>query len=307
MEVLRQRNVATRITFPIIDADGDTVTAAATLDSESTNWSDGVDPGAFVDLTDEAVEIGTTGIYQVSLTAAEMNFDYVYVQVKTSTAGAKTQHILINTRFAPIVDASGQVTVGAMAANSLTATAIAADAITAAKIANGAIDAATFAAGAIDAAAIATDAIGAAEFSQAAADKVWSSATRTLTAFSTALAVSVWDVLETAILTASSIGLKVKNNLDAAITTRATPAQVKTEVVNALNVDTYAEPPQQVPPATTTLVTKIGYLYKLMRNRLTQTSTLFAVYNDDAVTIDHKATVSDDGTTYDKGELGTGP
>lgn len=57
---------------------------------------------------------------------------------------------------------------------------------------------------------------------QAGADKVWSSATRTLTAFSTALAVSVWDVLESAIATASSIGLKVKTNLDATISSRST-------------------------------------------------------------------------------------
>jgi hypothetical protein len=46
---------------------------------------------------------------------------------------------------------------------------------------------------------------------QAAADKVWASATRTLTAFSTALALSVWDVLTANILTASSIGIKLKN------------------------------------------------------------------------------------------------
>lgn len=61
---------------------------------------------------------------------------------------------------------------------------------------------------------------------QAQADKVWLSATRTLTAFSTALALSVWDVLESAILTASSIGLKVKNNLDAAITSRLASGNV---------------------------------------------------------------------------------
>ncbi len=90
---------------------------------------------------------------------------------------------------------------------------ITADLITAAVIANGAIDAATFAAGAIDAAAIAPDAIGASEFAQGAADKVWASATRTLTAFSTALAVAVWDVLESAIAVASSIGVKLKNTL----------------------------------------------------------------------------------------------
>lgn len=45
---------------------------------------------------------------------------------------------------------------------------------------------------------------------QTGADKVWASATRTLTAFSTALALSIWDVLEASIVTASSIGLKLK-------------------------------------------------------------------------------------------------
>ena len=64
------------------------------------------------------------------------------------------------------------------------------------------------------------------DITQTAADKVWSTATRTLTAFSTTLALSVWDVLESAIVTASTIGLKVKNNLDAAITTRASQATV---------------------------------------------------------------------------------
>ena len=54
-------------------------------------------------------------------------------------------------------------------------------------IAAGGITTASFAAGAIDAAAIAPDAIGASEFAQAAADKVWSSATRTLTALGTGI------------------------------------------------------------------------------------------------------------------------
>ncbi len=78
-------------------------------------------------------------------------------------------------------------------------------------LATGVIAAGSFTAGAVDAAAIATDAIGANEFAQAAADKVWSSATRTLTAFSTALALSVWDVLLANISTATSIGKKLKD------------------------------------------------------------------------------------------------
>jgi hypothetical protein len=82
---------------------------------------------------------------------------------------------------------------------------------------------------------------------------------------------------------------------------------VKTQVVAALNTDTYAEPAQGSPAATATLVTKIGFLYKAWRNKKTQTSAQYSLYNDDAATVDHKATVSDDGTTATVGELATGP
>jgi len=97
------------------------------------------------------------------------------------------------------------------------------------------------------------------------------------------------------------------SNLDATVSSRATPAQVNTEVLDVLNVDTFAEPGQEAPPATTTLVKKIGYLYKFLRNRITQTATTLSIYADDATTVDQKSTVSDNGTTYDRGEIATGP
>lgn len=56
--------------------------------------------------------------------------------------------------------------------------------------------------------------------SHSAAD-VWTSTTRTLTAFSTALAVSVWDVLTASIVTANSIGAHLLEKL-ALITTGTT-------------------------------------------------------------------------------------
>ena len=96
-------------------------------------------------------------------------------------------------------------------------------------------------------------------------------------------------------------------NLDTTVSSRASPAQVNTEVLDVLNVDTFVEPVQGAPVATTTLVNKIGYLYKFLRNKVTQTSTTLSIYNDDAVTVDHKATVSDDATTYTRGEIATGP
>ena len=86
----------------------------------------------------------------------------------------------------------------------------------------------------------------------------------------------------------------------------ATPAQVNAEVLDVLNVDTFAEPGQGAPAATISLAAKINYLYKAWRNLSTMTATEYALYNDDAATIDHKAVVSDNGTTATKGEVITG-
>ena len=84
-------------------------------------------------------------------------------------------------------------------------------------------------------------------------------------------------------------------------------AQVNAEVVDALNVDTYAEIGQEAPAATQTLRKMVAYLYKSWRNRKTQTATTRSLYNDAGAVVDQVATDSDDGTTFVKGELGTGP
>jgi len=89
--------------------------------------------------------------------------------------------------------------------------------------------------------------------------------------------------------------------------TAAMKTSVNTEVVDALNVDTYAEPGQGAPPATATLAAKINYIFKAWRNKKTQTSTQFSLFNDDAATVDQKATISDDTVTTTFGEVVTGP
>ena len=82
-----------RVTFPIYDADGDPVTAAATLDSEISK-----DGQSFVDCTNEATELGgtTPGIYFLDLTAIEMDALTVALRVQTGTAGAKTTVMVLN-------------------------------------------------------------------------------------------------------------------------------------------------------------------------------------------------------------------
>jgi len=77
--------------------------------------------------------------------------------------------------------------------------------------------------------------------------------------------------------------------------------------LGALAVDTRAEVGQETPAATQTVLKMVQYLYKAWRNRSTQTATAYSLYADDATTVDQKATVSDDGTTFDSGEKTTGP
>ena len=85
-----------------------------------------------------------------------------------------------------------------------------------------------------------------------------------------------------------------------------TTLQVNAEVLDVMNVDTHAEPGQGAPAATTSIFAKINYLYKRWRNKYTETEMTSNIYNDAGDTIDQKATLSDDGTTFTKSEYGTG-
>jgi hypothetical protein len=108
-----------RVTFPILDGNGDMVTGAAGLDSEVSK-----DAAAFADCTNEATEIGATGVYYLDITGAEMQAKTVAVQVKTSTTGAKTTFIIINPKRLPIIEtgtaqggAAGAITLDAAASD----------------------------------------------------------------------------------------------------------------------------------------------------------------------------------------------
>ncbi len=216
------------------------------------------------------------------------------------------------------VDAS----VGAMAANVLTAAAINANAITAAKIAAAAITVTQ--APNLDA-AITT------RSSHSAAD-VWGVVTRTLTAsLDPTLTAIVDGILDEAIaghIGAGTVGNLIErldliatggageltaaraallSNLDATVASRATPAQVNTEMVDALSVDTYAEPGQILPPATNSIVSKLSFLYKAWRNEKNNDGAITNLLNDAGGTVDQKQTTSEAGGTVTKGEWASGP
>ena len=83
--------------------------------------------------------------------------------------------------------------------------------------------------------------------------------------------------------------------------------EVNAEVVDALNTDTYAEPGQGAPPATATLIQKLGYLYKWTRNKQDNDGTTTNFYADDATTVDQKRATSEDAGTVTNDEIVTGP
>jgi hypothetical protein len=151
---------------------------------------------------------------------------------------------------------------------------------------------------------------------------------------------AIWDALTSAFTTAGSIGKKLadwvlgsdnkvilSNNAHTGaviptvttVTTTTTTTNltnaptagdltatmktsVKTQVTDALAVDTYAEP-SAPPAATATLKDKVGWMAALSRNKITQTATTQLLRNDgDAATIG-TSTHSDDATTHIRGKF----
>jgi hypothetical protein len=93
--------------------------------------------------------------------------------------------------------------------------------------------------------------------------------------------------------------------LEAAITAAtsplATPAQVNAQVLDVLSVDTFGEL-SSPPAATSSLKDKLVWLFMWARNKATATATERKLYADDTTTIVSTETITDDGTTFTKGE-----
>lgn len=162
---------------------------------------------------------------------------------------------------------------------------------------------------AITAAKIAANAIGASELAASAvneiADQVWNEAQADHVAVGSfgEVATEIASILAD---TGTDGVLLANDAIDEDALAASALAEINAQVVDALATDTYAEPGQGAPPATASLKDKIGYLYKAWRNKVTQTSTTLSVYDDAGAVVDQKATVSDDGSTFTRGEIGTG-
>ena len=70
--------------------------------------------------------------------------------------------------------------------------------------------------------------------------------------------------------------------------------------------DARTEPGDTAPPVNPDAMTKIDYVYKFLRNKIETTATRIHVYDDAGTNKDHSAVISDDGTTFTRGEFAAG-
>ena len=82
--------------------------------------------------------------------------------------------------------------------------------------------------------------------------------------------------------------------------------EINAEVDDVLSVDTHAEIGTETPAATQSMKKMIQFLYKAWRNKSTETSSTYTLFNDDGTTSGQESTVSDNGTTFTVTEKVTG-
>jgi len=97
---------------------------------------------------------------------------------------------------------------------------------------------------------------------------------------------------------ATSSSVSSLNNLSA--------TEVNSEVLDVLTVDTFSLSGKVAPTATPTMKEALLSVYKDWRNKKEVTATEWKLYADDGVTVDQKATISDDMVTTTKEEIGSG-
>lgn len=97
IEVVRQKNVATRIVFPLLDSSGDYLAgevAGGNPVENTDQWADGGNPDGMAACSNALVEM-SLGVYYILLDAGEVNYDYIVVHIATDNSTG--QCILIRT------------------------------------------------------------------------------------------------------------------------------------------------------------------------------------------------------------------
>ena len=102
MEIFRKKNEATNIVFPMVIIATPELFQTGVSPTDTAYSSDAEAAFATLAITDTANELGSTGMYEMNLTAAEMNHDVIIIKF-TAALGADTA-VIIRTRAVDIDD-----------------------------------------------------------------------------------------------------------------------------------------------------------------------------------------------------------
>jgi len=118
------------------------------------------------------------------------------------------------------------------------------------------------------------------------------------------------DTLKTRIpstvgFTGANVNAQVKaiDDIDLSATQKAS---VNAQVADVIKTDTVSEMAQGAPPVSPSVEQILNYLYRRLRNKVTDDGSNVKVYNDAKDTVLIKAPVSDDGSTFTKDEYVSG-
>ena len=97
MELQRKRAAAAQFLFPLVDTSGAVVTAASALDTEVAFWDDVTATTGFLDATNESTESSAFGWYKFLATSDEMAHDYIAIKIDGDNANIVAQNLLVAT------------------------------------------------------------------------------------------------------------------------------------------------------------------------------------------------------------------
>lgn len=110
MQIEHKKNTAYYLAFPAVNSSSPASFATGLSPVDTAYYKDGAGAWTTLAITDTATEIGSTGVYEIDLTAAEMNHDQVIV--KFAVSGMADTAFLLDTRTELAEDlgnGSGQV------------------------------------------------------------------------------------------------------------------------------------------------------------------------------------------------------
>jgi len=276
------------VVYPMLDADGDLVSGAATPDAEVSKNGD-----TFTDCTSESTEIATaSGFYYLTLTSAELTCDVAAIIAKSVTAGMKTTALTLYPRKLVTVRAGTSASLGTLTnAIVLDAGASAVDGFYKGMVCVATID------GAVEARLI-SDYVGSSKTASVVPD--WNVAPDNSDTFVIKLPEGVMInqsyAVGGALDTVAGVGAD-------GITAASLAADVGTELAAALGgraVTAFTS----IPAATASFEVVLGYLLAEFRNlkQLNRTTGVETLYRDDGTTVSGTRTNSDDGTTFTRPE-----